>query len=99
MPIYTIQEQEKASGEPLGEELTKQTRKSEDRFHIGEKIVVGTKPNQILRIIRSIPSDNPPGVNVTYVVEYMSDIDEQAGGDLVAFPLYFMRRKKTQFWS
>ena len=98
MPIYTIQECGIASGEPLGEILVTQKRKSEDRFHIGDRIVVGTKPNQTLKIVYSIPTNNPAGENVTYVIEYMSDIDKEAGGDLVAFPSYYLRRKKTQFW-
>ena len=99
MPLYTIAEMPKAKGMPLGSELTTQTRKSEDRFHVGDKLVVPTKPNQILKIAYSVPADNPAGQDVTYVVEYMSDLDKQAGGDIVGFPQYYLNRKRTQFWT
>jgi hypothetical protein len=98
MPIYTIVEQRKARGFPLGYELAKQTRKSEDRFHVGDRLSLSIKPFNELRIVEAIPADNPAGVNVTYVVEYMSDVDKQAGGDLVAFPNNYLHLKRNRFY-
>ena len=98
MPLYTIQECAIASGEPLGEILATQKRKSEDRFHVGDRLVVATKPNEPLKIAFSIPSNNPAGENVTYVVEYMSDLEKTAGGSIIGFMSNYLRNKKTRFW-
>jgi len=99
MPIYTIQEIPKARGFPPGEVLGTQKRKSEDRFHIGEKIVLPrVKPNQELKIVSSNPTANPAGVDVTYYVEYMSDLEKQAGGSIVGFPSYYVSRAVQKSW-
>lgn len=98
MPLYTIVEQREAKGFPLGPEIAKVKRKSEDRFHVGDKISISKKPFEEFKIVEAIPATNPEGVDVTYVVEYMSDLNKQAGGDIIAFPSYILRRKRTQFW-
>ena len=100
MPIYTIQECPKARGEPAGEVLGTQKRKSEDRFHVGDKIVLPRVTfSKELRIVSSVPTDNPAGEDVTYLVEYMADIAKMIGGDPVAFPELFIHRKRIRFWT
>ena len=69
---YIFVEQAKASGEPTPE-LGKIFRLPEDRPHVGDFMRLVNRPNQDFKIVRSIPSDNPNNVTVTYVLEYVSD--------------------------
>lgn len=98
MPLYTIVEQRKARGFPLGAELTTVKRKSEDRFHVGDRMTLGIKPFQEVRITEAVPANNPAGENVTYVIEYMSDVDRQAGGSLVSFVQSYLRTSRIKFY-
>ncbi len=65
------------------------------RPRVGDQIKIADFPNQIFKITRSIPSNNPAGEAVTYVVEYESDRNRIAGGSVSSFAEYFIRSQKA----
>lgn len=86
---YIIAEESKASGFPLNE-IGRVSQPVEFRPRVGQIIRIGTRINQDLRITRCIPPDNPPDVQVTYVIQYMSDVDKIAGGSLKGFEQFYI---------
>lgn len=72
------------------QEIAKIERKPEDRPHPGDFITIKIFPTQEFKITRSIPSNNPANVTVTYVVEYVSDLQLIAPGGPAAFAQYYL---------
>lgn len=76
------------------EEVGKILRKPEDRPHPGDLIKVKGRL-ETWKITRSIPSNNPANVTVTYVVEDLRDINKIAGGSIPDFNQYALDSMET----
>lgn len=76
------------------EEIGKIERKPEDRPHPGDLIKIIPRL-ETWKITRSIPSNNPANVTVTYVVEDVRDLQIIAGGSIVDFNQYALDSMET----
>ena len=76
------------------EELGTIERPIEDRPHPGDLIKIKGFL-ETWKITRSVPSNNPAGVTVTYVVEDLRDIQKLAGGSIPDFNQYYLDSKET----
>ncbi len=55
-------------------ELARSQMSDTFRPRVGDEIILGNFPNETFKITRSIPPSNPDNADVTYVVEYLSDL-------------------------
>ena len=65
------------------------------RPNIGDQIKLPTfTPNEIFKIMRTIPSGNPGGDNMIYIVEHESDRNLVACGDIISFQDQYLKKLK-----
>lgn len=62
------------------------------RPNIGDQIKLALFPNQIYKIMRTIPAGNPGNDTMIYIVEHESDRNLVAGGDIIRFQDFYLKQ-------
>ena len=64
------------------------------RPNIGDQIKLALRPNEIFKIMRTIPAGNPGNDDMIYIVEHESDRNLIAGGDIIRFQDFYLKQLK-----